>query len=247
MKRILLVEDNNEMATLVRDSLNSIANVDIVVLRKDVEACLHKYEYNLFILDLNLPDSHGYEIYNLIRSNERWANCPIIFLTADATETSQITSFNMGVDDYIVKPIKMSVFRARILSKLKINKTESNIIRVGPVIIDPLGLRAALVVDEKNEEGVKITEKEMDLTPIEFKILVSLLKHKDRVVSRTLLNEEVWGKKVYVGDRVVDQHVSSLRKKLTPYQSLIHTVYGTGYRFLVESELKAAPEAQVQL
>lgn len=239
MKRILLVEDNSEMASLVRDSLNSIAEVDIVCLRKDVAACLQKYDYNLFIIDLNLPDSHGYEIYNMIRSTERSVNCPIIFLTADATETSQITSFNMGVDDYIVKPIKMSVFRARILSKLKVQKTETNIIRIGPVIIDPLGLRAALVVDEKSESGQKINEREMDLTPIEFKILVSLLKHKDRVVSRIMLNEEVWGKKVYVGDRVVDQHVSSLRKKLAPYQSLIHTIYGTGYRFLVESDFKA--------
>jgi two-component system phosphate regulon response regulator PhoB len=239
MNRILLVEDSSEMASLVRDSLNAIAKVDIVCLRKDVEACLHKHDYNLFILDLNLPDSHGYEIYNLIRANERWANCPVIFLTGDATDTSQITSFNMGVDDYIVKPIKMSVFRARILSKLKISKTESNIIRIGPVIIDPLGLRAALVVDEQVDGSIKITEKEMDLTPIEFKILVSLLKHKDRVVSRVLLNEEVWGKKVYVGDRVVDQHVSSLRKKLAPHQSLIHTIYGTGYRFLVDSEVRS--------
>jgi DNA-binding response OmpR family regulator len=238
MKRILLVEDNSEMAALVRDSLNSIAEVDNVCLRKDVDTCLKKFDYNLFIIDLNLPDSHGYEIYNLIRSQERASLCPIIFLTADATETSQITSFNMGVDDYIVKPIKMSVFRARILSKLKVHKTESNVIRIGPVIIDPLGLRAALIVDEHSDQGHKLVEREMDLTPIEFKILVCLLKHKDRVVSRVFLNEEVWGKKVYVGDRVVDQHVSSLRKKLAPHQSLIHTIYGTGYRFLTDSELK---------
>jgi DNA-binding winged helix-turn-helix (wHTH) protein len=138
----------------------------------------------------------------------------------------------------------------------KINKIENNVIQIGPVIIDPMKLRAALIINEKYDkyfevakknENVELTEKELDLTPIEFKILISLLKLKGQVVSRVILNQEVWGKNMDVGERVVDQHVSSLRKKIKPYHTLIQTVYGVGYRFQIGNNSTSVPDLKVQM
>lgn len=228
MNKILLVEDNVEMAQLVVESLKSIAKVDVACFRKEVLHALTENNYDLCILDLSLPDSHGYEIHNMIRENKKSANVPVIFMTADDSESSQITGFTLGADDYIVKPIRMGAFRARILSKLKhLNKNPPPLIRFGPISIDTMSQRALV-----QTEGAQ--EKALDLTPIEFKILLSLLKNKEKVVTRQILIDDVWGKNIYIGDRVVDQHVSSLRKKLGEHQTLIHTVYGTGYRMMNE-------------
>lgn len=229
MKKILLVEDNLEMGDLVINSLKSIANVERVYLRKEVEFILAEKTYDLVIVDLNLPDCHGYEIYQMIRDSVKNRSAAIIFLTADDSEASQITGFTLGADDYILKPIKMGSFRARIVSKLKDHLPPLDKVVFGPIFIDKLKQKVIL--------NVLRQEEVLDLTPIEYKILISLVAHSEKVVPRALLIDEAWGKNIFVGNRVVDQHVSSLRKKLGIHQSLIQTVYGTGYRLSMEISL----------
>ena len=240
MNEILLIEDNVEMADLVRELLKNVARVDVAFLRKDVEKKLQEKAYDLYLLDLHLPDCHGYEVFQLIQEKALGAK-HVIFLTADASEFSQIAGFNLGSDDYIVKPISPGAFRARIAGKLKSIKSnvESMVLSGGPICIDTLGMRAFL--QRENEDMLAL-----DLTPIEFKILVSLIKNKSKVVTRQNLIHEAWGKNVYVGNRVVDQHVASLRKKLGEFQSFIHTIYGSGYRFLVGKSNQAPSDQDLR-
>lgn len=227
MLRILLVEDNVDVSFLISQSLKSIGTVDVAVYKKDVETLLEKSSYDLAILDLSLPDCHGYEIFKLIKQKANSARS-IIVLSGDDSESSQIEGFNLGIDDYIVKPVKINILKAKIQNKLKGDLFKSNVINFGPLSVD-LSLFQAFV-----SEANHTVRTSLDLTPIEFKILVLLLKNQNQVVTRQLLLVEAWNGSIYVGPRVIDQHVSALRKKLGKYSDYVKTVYGAGYKMGIQ-------------
>lgn len=231
MNRILIIEDCIEMAALVKSAMVDLATVDHAALKAEAVQLISRNHYQMFIVDLNLPDCHGFEILDLIRSNTVYQQTPIIFLTGDCTDSTQITSFNLGAHDFISKPVKLGVLRARLANKLRSNQRDQVILELGPVILNFQGLQARVKLKKFRQSERPNEERSLDLTPIEFKILSCLMRHHNRVMPRKTLNDYVWGERVFVGDRVIDQHVSALRRKMVPYQQMIHTVYGVGYRF----------------
>jgi two-component system, OmpR family, copper resistance phosphate regulon response regulator CusR len=219
--RILIVEDEPKVASFVKRGLEEngykckIACDGLMGKRMfDAE------EYDLLILDLNLPYKNGIELCKEIRcSNQK---IPVIMLTALGTTEDKLTGFDSGADDYLIKPFEFRELLARIRSLLKrvlVAETGENMLTV-------LDLEVNLNTYEVVRNGKKI-----ELTPKEFALLAYLLQNKGKVVSRIDIAENVWDINFDTGTNIIDVYVNFLRKKMDKdfSQKLIHTQTGVGY------------------
>ena len=178
---------------------------------------------DLIILDLMLPGMDGYEVLQRLRHADRTAAIPVILLTARREEEERVKGFEVGADDYITKPFSARELTLRVEALLRRSKAEpvsaSRRISVGPVELDREAHRAF-------SEGA-----EVDLTPLEYRLLEVLLERRGRVQSRRQLLQAVWDTNAAIETRTVDMHVARLRMKLGGASDLIETVRGIGYRF----------------
>lgn len=178
---------------------------------------------DLIILDLMLPGMDGYEVLQRLRNADRTAAIPVILLTARREEEERVKGFEVGADDYITKPFSARELTLRVEALLRRSKAEpvsaSRRISVGPVELDREAHRAF-------SEGA-----EVDLTPLEYRLLEVLLERRGRVQSRRQLLQAVWDTNAAIETRTVDMHVARLRMKLGGAADLIETVRGIGYRF----------------
>ena len=174
---------------------------------------------DLVILDLNLPGLSGIEICKYLRENARTKNLPIIMLTARTQEIDKIIGFEIGADDYITKPFSVRELIARVYALLRRTKPAlSDVFEQGKLKVY-LSMHRVLCQD-----------KELVLTPTEYKLLDALIQAKGRVLSRSDLMEIVWGMDYYGETRTVDVHIKRLRDKLGKCASQVETVKGIGYR-----------------
>ncbi len=219
--KILLVEDEKKIADALHKGLSenqyevSVA-YDGLIGRKFFEAD----NFDLVILDINLPGMNGYELCKIIRSrNER---IPIVMLTALSTTDDKIEGFEAGADDYIVKPFDFKELLVRIKALLK-RIYQNNL----PINI----IRAADVVMNLDNKEVTRAGKLINLTAKEFQLLEYLVKNKNKVVSRADIALNVWDIDFDTKTNVIDVYVNFLRKKLErDFDSkLIHTQVGMGY------------------
>ncbi|OFZ12487.1 MAG: hypothetical protein A2Z20_04820 [Bdellovibrionales bacterium RBG_16_40_8] len=229
MNRILLVEDCVDSQLLVASALDRSYDLVCASTLKEAESLISRNPFDLILLDITLPDGDGYQLCTLLQNDSATKDIPIIFLTAHDDVTNKIMGFSLGADDYIVKPFDPVQLRVRIDSKIRslLNKKHSDeIIKCGNLQIDVLSQRVHLSQNNK--------KKILELTPIEFKLLLSFAQHADQVMTRNSLLSSVWGDDLHVSDRSIDIHVSKLRKKLSPDADYIQSVYdGTGYVFSV--------------
>ena len=176
---------------------------------------------DLIILDIMLPDLDGLEFCKKIKSDIETEHIPIIMLTAKSTEIDKVVGLELGADDYITKPFSIRELLARIKAVLRRSKNKplkpKNIIREGDLEIN----------SEKLE--VKLYNKPIKLTNKEFKILLSLINAKNKVLSREQILDLVWEDNMDVYDRTIDVHINKLRLKLKDYGKYIKTVRGYGY------------------
>ena len=173
-----------------------------------------------------LPDISGLDVCKEIRSNPVSKNTPILMLTAKGEEVDRILGFELGADDYLVKPFSLRELTLRVAVLLKRNvpiESDENI-KLGDLNID---LAAHRVFVESNE--VTLTAKEFDL-------LVHLARHNGRVQTRDYLLEQIWGYSSEVTTRTVDTHIKRLRSKIGSFGNLIETVRSIGYRFNYNSD-----------
>jgi DNA-binding response OmpR family regulator len=177
-------------------------------------------DYDLIILDLNLPYKNGIELCKEIRISDQ--KIPVLMLTALGTTEDKLTGFDSGADDYLVKPFEFRELLARIRSLLK----RVSIAETGGNILAILDLEVNL-----NTYEVKRNGKRIELTPKEFDLLVYLLRNKGKVVSRMEIAENVWDINFDTGTNIIDVYVNFLRKKMDKdfSQKLIHTQTGVGY------------------
>ncbi|SCW32031.1 DNA-binding response regulator, OmpR family, contains REC and winged-helix (wHTH) domain [Ruminococcaceae bacterium YRB3002] len=176
-------------------------------------------EYDIVILDIMLPGASGYEICRALRNK---GSCPIIFLTALGTEDSILKGYELGGDEYVVKPFSLKVLYAKclaILNRTKGGEGKKDMDQVvGSIRIDPVKMQVWA-------EGETV-----DLPPKEYFLLKALMDNPGVVLSRDALLDRVWGRD-YVGiDRVVDNHIKNLRRSLGKSGSQIRTVFGCGYK-----------------
>ncbi len=175
------------------------------------------------LLDLMLPDIPGGELCKQIRAEPRTKAVPIVICTARSDEVDRVVGFELGADDYVTKPFSMRELVLRLRAVMRrasvIAASERPPNQIGPIHIDVDAHRCS------------VAETEIELTPIEFRLLVTLTSHLDRVQSRERLLVDVWGIASDAGTRTLVTHVKRLRQKLGPARDLLETVRGIGYRF----------------
>jgi len=226
---VLLIEDNQVTQVIVQSTLKGICRVEVVSTAQEAVARLSQSRFELILLDVNLPDGDGFELYQKIRDMSLNNHAPILFLTAKGARDDKLHGFSLGADDYIVKPFDAVELRLRIAAKLKNLQrqsppTMSEMMQVGPFVINLGAQRISL----RQEDG---TEIPLELTGNQFKIFFYLIRHQGEIVSREQLLEEIWGTDTHVSDRTVDTHVYAVRKILGDHSEVIKSIHGKGYRF----------------
>lgn len=235
MNRVLLVEDSHVTQSIVRSALKDVCDLTTVDCMAAAIDIINKGEFDLIILDINLPDGDGFQVYEKIRAIERFKLTPILFLTARVELEDKVRGFALGADDYIVKPFDVTELRMRIASKLKnleAREASADVFVHGPFEVKVGAQKIVLKTDGK--------EKNLNLTANQFKVLFYFLRNEDRVISREELLREVWGEGVNVSDRTVDTHVYAIRRQLGTYGTAITSVHGQGYKFSLKVEKASA-------
>lgn len=223
--RILVVEDEADLAELVGFNLREAGHQVILASTGSTAlAELRRVKPDLVILDVMLPDVSGLEVCRRIRREEATARIPVLMLTAKGTEVDRVVGFEVGADDYVVKPFSPRELALRVDAILRRassgpqGKDERQIIEVGTLSIDIPAHR------------VTVSGEEIPLTALEFRLLLDLATRMGRVQSRDALLERVWGYAPGIETRTVDTHVKRLREKLGQGSDYIETVRGVGYR-----------------
>lgn len=222
MAQILVLEDSDDSYEIIRRTLESGHDIKRATTISQAKR-LFSSNFNLLILDVSLPDGDGYEFCNWVRTYHK-KNVPIVFVSAKTSTESCITGFVSGGDDYIFKPFHPAEFLARVNAKLRFyEQAAGNIVESNDIQMDLISQKAYLIEN--------MAKTELNLTPIEFKILYIFLNAPGKAIGRDEILDSVWGKEIYVYPRSVDTHVSNLRKKLGYKGDLISCVHGRGYRF----------------
>jgi two-component system alkaline phosphatase synthesis response regulator PhoP len=227
MNRVLVVEDDKDIADLIAHSLQKAGySVESLASGTAALARVKASAPDLIVLDLMLPGMDGLLVCQALRRDAATADIPIIMLTARGEEADRIAGFELGADDYVTKPFSPRELTARVTAMLRraarplttANTPIAPLLRYGPLTID---VERHLV--EVDGEDVRLTAKE-------FLLLQYLVEHRGRVLSRDLLLTDVWGYQYTGGTRTVDVHIRRLREKLPFLADAIVTVKQFGYR-----------------
>lgn len=221
LPRILIVEDEAPIAELI--SVNLRHNGFQPVWAMDAESAQRELDEILpdaILLDWMLPGESGLTLARRWRTSARTKAVPILMLTARGDEADRVAGLDAGADDYIVKPFSPRELLARIRAVLRRRVPESagGAVKIGELQLDADTYR------------VSWQDKLVKVGPTEFKLLQYLMRHPERVHSRGMLLDKVWGDHVYIEERTVDVHVKRLREALGEAGRLIETVRGAGYR-----------------
>lgn len=232
MKRILIVEDNADLAFGLRNNLEIEGyQVDVADTGAAGLTSARAVPADLIILDLMLPDLDGYRVLRELR--ESGVQTPVLILTARGEEADKVRGFRLGADDYVTKPFGLLELLARVDAVLRRSAVrdripipltpapDARVYHFGDVDVDPAS------------RSVRRAGQTVSLTPMEFDLLIALLRRQGAVASRLELLKEVWGHSAAVLTRTVDTHVAELRRKLEHQPAApqhIMTVRKAGYR-----------------
>jgi DNA-binding response OmpR family regulator len=221
---VLVVDDEEAIAEAVRARLES-EGYRVVVAADGPEALesAERERPDLVVLDLMLPGMDGLEVCKQLQ-RDRWL--PVLMLTARTEEADKVAGFAVGADDYLTKPFSLRELAVRVRAILRraeraAQPSSSEPMRLGTLLIDP------------SRRRVSVDGTDVQLTPLEFEILLTLAREPGVVFTRDQLMDRVWGYRDYAGGRVVDSHVARLRRKLGEDGTtrFVRTVHGVGYAF----------------
>ncbi len=224
--RILLVEDSLEFQKIIESTMGFKYKVDVAGSLEEAKSKLQNAEYGLILLDVMLPDGTAFDLVRDIRDSLEISHTPIIFMTAKNSISDKFTGFSLGADDYVTKPFDATELMLRVDSQIvksQKRKYHSENIQCGPFRLEVMNMSIFL-----ETEG---SERQISVTPIEFKLLLKLIQNNQKVLSRQQLLDGVWGNGVYIEDRSIDKHISAIRKKIHPFGEYIKTMSGVGYKF----------------
>mgnify|MGYP003375705791 FL=1 len=224
---VLVLDDEKEIADLVEVYLqNENYNVYKFYTSEDAINCIDNVPLELAVLDVMIQGKNGFEICKYIR--DKGLKFPIIMLTAKIEDNDKIKGLTLGADDYITKPFNPLELVARVKSALRRYKQYNSDMKTDD-IIEENGL-----VINKREHKCLLYDNEIDLTPMEFEILLYLITNKGNVISSEELFEKVWKEKYFDSNNTVMVHIRRIREKLgedTKNPKFIKTVWGVGYKF----------------
>jgi len=222
--RVLVVEDEADLRTLVAYNLKSAGHeVEAVETGFAALQALVRQPPDLVVLDLMLPDLPGTHVCREIRAGETTRAIPVLMLTAKGEEIDRVVGFEVGADDYIVKPFSMRELLLRIRAILRRCEGQAT------PQSDALLTMGGITIDTERHRVMSM-DKEVDLTTTEYKLLLYLAERPGRVLSRELLLQNVWSYNNMGDTRTVDTHITRLRGKLGSPGDLIKTVRGFGYK-----------------
>lgn len=221
-QKILLVEDDHKIASVLKDYFQK-ENFDITLLHSGDEV-IREFRSNpasVILLDILLPGENGISVFNKIRA---FSSVPILFLTAKVEAADRLFGLELGADDYICKPFIPQEVVARVKAVLRrtASPQKNDLLVSGPLVVNTTKHRATA------------SEKDLLLTPVEFKLLTLFISNPGKVFTRNDLIASVQGDDFYGFDRTIDSHISNLRKKIArwvPDEKFIHTLYSVGYWF----------------
>jgi DNA-binding response OmpR family regulator len=227
MPRILIVEDDIAIAVALEDDLR-MEGYDVEVAR-DGDAAVRQareHEFDLILLDIMLPKKDGFDVCRELRRSGTASM--VMLLTARTGEAEKVLGLDLGADDYMTKPYSPKELRARIRALLR--RTTPEMARAGITRFGECEL-------DFDRAELRRGGKPVPTTPLEFKLLGFLTRRGGRVLTRRVLIDEVWGRDVAITERVVDNQIANLRKKIEPVPSsprFLKSVKGIGYRFDIE-------------
>ncbi len=229
--RVLIVEDEQDIAALIKHSLERAGDVRAEIVGTGAAALKSVMEEppDLILLDLNLPFLDGIEVFRILRNRPATAGIPVVMLTARTSETDRVTGLELGAEDYITKPFSLRELVARVRTALRRGQVRA--VQTPPVVY-----KGRHLVVDFDAVSIIVDEKPVRLTRREFELLRFLVENRNRVLSRDRLLERVWGFDRQIETRSVDVHVGRLRNKLGPAGKQIETVIGLGYRFCENGE-----------
>jgi len=224
--RVLVVEDEQDIAGLIKHTLERSGDASVEVVGRGDEALrsITGRIPDLVILDLNLPVLSGDEVCRILRQREETRQLPIIMLTARTSESDRVAGLDLGADDYVTKPFSLRELGARVRAVLRRKRAPEEATRAATY-------KGKHLEADFDAVAVTVDGAALRLTRREFELLRFLVENKNRVLSRDRLLERVWGYDRFIETRSVDVHVGRLRAKLGVAGQQIETVIGLGYRF----------------
>ena len=219
MAKLLIVDDEEKIREVVKEYAMLMHEYEVEEAENGHVALqmVNQNDYDLIVLDIMMPVMDG---FTACREIKKIKNIPVIMLSARDEEYDKLHGFDLGVDDYVVKPFSPKELMARINAVLKRNTDkEHNKYQFEGLEVD---------IDARD---VFINKQKITLTPKEFDLLVYLIKNKNTAINREILLEKVWNYSYFGDDRTVDTHIKMLRHNLKEYRKFIVTVRGTGYKF----------------
>jgi two-component system, OmpR family, phosphate regulon response regulator PhoB len=230
MAKILVIEDERDLQQVLGYNLRLAGHTVMSALRGNEGLSMAQSQRpDLVLLDLMLPDLSGTEICKAMKAEPATRGVPILMLTAKGEEIDRVLGFELGAEDYVTKPFSVRELMLRIQAILRRTQPakgqeSSGAIQFGHLRVDPAAYR------------VWVENSEIQLTSMEFRLLMTLYERRNRVQTRASLLEDVWGMQADTETRTVDTHVKRLREKLGLAESYIETVRGVGYRFVTAPE-----------
>ncbi len=230
MSKILVIDDDTAINELIKINLE-LCGYEVITAPDGIKGfALAKQELpDLVVLDVMMPEVDGYTVAKRIRENEETKNTPILMLTALGMIEDKVKGFDLGVDDYLVKPFEMDELRVRVRALLKRNNSipeslaTKEILTVGDITLIP------------ETYSVKICDKTAKLTPIEYDILNLLVQNHENMVPSSKFLQDIWGYAPNDDVETIRVHIRHLRtkiKKISNNKEYIETIYGGGYRLL---------------
>jgi two-component system phosphate regulon response regulator PhoB len=223
MSRVLVIEDEKDLQRVLEYNLRQAGHEVLAATRGPDGLHLARESHpELILLDLMLPGLAGKDICRLLKDAPETKDIPIIIMTARGEEVDRVLGFELGADDYVVKPFSVRELLLRVQAILRRRQGPDE-----PVTATSFGILGL----DREAHRTWVEGREIQLTTLEFKLLVTLFDRRDRVQSRITLLEDIWHMDADVTVRAVDTHVARLREKLAQAGRYIETVRGAGYRF----------------
>lgn len=223
MYKILVVDDEAKIREVIRTyaEFEGYEVIEAVDGMEAVEIC-HDEDFDVIVMDIMMPRLDGFSAYKEIKKGK---DIPVLMLSARGEEYDKLYGFEIGIDDYVVKPFSPKELMARLSVIIKRHQhvRENHLLEFDGLAIDLDG------------REVYVDHKPVEMTPKEFDLLVFIAENQNIALSREKLLNKVWGYDFYGDDRTVDTHIKMLRNSIEPYRDYIVTVRGVGYKFVGES------------
>ena len=223
--KILCVDDEPDILEILKYNLsNEGYNVSTAADGKSAIEIAYNISPNLIIMDVMMPNMDGIEACDKLRSDEKFNDTIIMFLTARGEDYSHVAAYDAGADDYITKPVKPKVLVSKVKGLLR--RLKKVIAKdINEIVFDDIKI-------DREKYKVYISDNVLNLPRKEFELLYLLASKPDKVYKREKIMESVWGSEVVVGDRTIDVHIRKLREKVG--DKYFKTVKGVGYKFVIE-------------